>query len=226
MRDTFDFWHITYKVKIYTHKKHDIPTGGYGNWRDYLTLPNILRVFNPHLVGYSTGDGTTVDKGAGFNVGEAGALSHQMPYQARVLVERIKRDRKVDFQLDWKVWECGYRTVRNKITPRIFFCLSWCLWWSVTMTFAPRCATGRIPLKLWPLTTGVYAKPSTIWGTTCREPSSTSSPCLVSKYIIFLKVIFYKKMYWICRCAIAHKNRLPVVLLRYARNILLLHIRT
>jgi hypothetical protein len=66
-------------------------------------LPNILRLFNPHIVGYSTGDSTTVDKESGFNVGEAGALSYQMPYQARVLVERIKRDRRVDFQRDWKV---------------------------------------------------------------------------------------------------------------------------
>lgn len=78
-------------------------TGGIGTWQDYLTVPNILKLYNPHIIGYSTGDTTTVDKGSAFNVGEAGALSHQMPYQARVLVERLKKDRRVDFQRDWKV---------------------------------------------------------------------------------------------------------------------------
>jgi hypothetical protein len=104
-----------------------LSTGGYGDWREYLTLPNILRVFNPHIVGYSTGTGTTVDSGAGFNVAEAGALSHQMPYQARVLVERIKRDRRVHFQRDWKV-RSGDRTHKsNQTRVFVFISLSWCL---------------------------------------------------------------------------------------------------
>lgn len=31
--------------------------GGQDTWRKYLTLPNILKVFNPNLYGFSLSDG-------------------------------------------------------------------------------------------------------------------------------------------------------------------------
>lgn len=36
--------------------------GGQGSWHKYLTLPNILKVFNPNLYGYSLSDGYSVQK--------------------------------------------------------------------------------------------------------------------------------------------------------------------
>lgn len=36
--------------------------GGQGNWRTYLTLPNILKLFNSDLYGYSMADGISTDE--------------------------------------------------------------------------------------------------------------------------------------------------------------------
>ncbi len=83
--------------------------GGDGNWRHYLTLPNILKVFNPRLRGFSNGvrklglGGTSrrqprnsyrVD----YNFAETGADSDDIIGQARRLVKRMKADKHVDFK--------------------------------------------------------------------------------------------------------------------------------
>lgn len=36
--------------------------GGQSTWRQYLTLPNILKEFNPNLYGYSLKDGLSTDR--------------------------------------------------------------------------------------------------------------------------------------------------------------------
>lgn len=36
--------------------------GGRDYWGKYLTLPNILKLYNPNLYGYSVGDGLTVER--------------------------------------------------------------------------------------------------------------------------------------------------------------------
>uniref|UniRef100_A0A182TBB0 SGNH hydrolase-type esterase domain-containing protein n=1 Tax=Anopheles maculatus TaxID=74869 RepID=A0A182TBB0_9DIPT len=36
--------------------------GGQGTWRQYLTLPNILKVFNPNLNGYVVADSLSIDR--------------------------------------------------------------------------------------------------------------------------------------------------------------------
>ncbi|CAB3361943.1 Hypothetical predicted protein [Cloeon dipterum] len=77
--------------------------GGDGSWRSVLTLPNILRQFNPELVGFSTGDGPAHAYSAGFNVAEGGATSDDLAFMAKVLVKRIKSHPKVNFQEDWKL---------------------------------------------------------------------------------------------------------------------------
>ncbi|XP_018318543.1 phospholipase B1, membrane-associated-like [Agrilus planipennis] len=78
-------------------------SGGQGSWRNFLTLPNILKVFNPKLHGYALGDYFTIDKESRFNVAEGAAISDNMPYMAKVLVNRIKMDPKVDLKNDWKM---------------------------------------------------------------------------------------------------------------------------
>ncbi|XP_066589738.1 phospholipase B1, membrane-associated-like [Prorops nasuta] len=77
--------------------------GGEGNWRKYLTIPNILKEFNPKLFGYAYGDAAPHHKAAQFNVAETGAMSSDTPYMAKVLVERMKNDPRVDMERHWKM---------------------------------------------------------------------------------------------------------------------------
>jgi hypothetical protein len=66
--------------------------GGQGNWRSHLTLPNILKEFNPKLFGYSLSDSYNVHQAAQFNVAENIATTSDMPDNARKLMNRIKLD--------------------------------------------------------------------------------------------------------------------------------------
>lgn len=51
--------------------------GGQQTWRNFLTMPNILKEFNPNLYGYSVSyQGTAYDKSARFNVAETGVRSN------------------------------------------------------------------------------------------------------------------------------------------------------
>ncbi|KAL1373949.1 hypothetical protein pipiens_018357, partial [Culex pipiens pipiens] len=66
--------------------------GGQGTWRTHLTLPNILKEFNPKLFGYSLFDSYNVHHSAQFNVAENIATTTDMPYNAAKLVARMKLD--------------------------------------------------------------------------------------------------------------------------------------
>lgn len=66
--------------------------GGQGNWRTHLTLPNIIKEFNPKLFGYSLTDSFNVHQTAQFNVAENIATTSDMPYNARKLMDRMKSD--------------------------------------------------------------------------------------------------------------------------------------
>ncbi|XP_040169796.1 phospholipase B1, membrane-associated-like [Anopheles arabiensis] len=77
--------------------------GGQWNWRNVTTLPNILKVFNPKLVGYSLGDAYPFHRDSQFNMAEIGAVSYDIPYMARAMVQRIRRDPRVDWKRDWKL---------------------------------------------------------------------------------------------------------------------------
>ncbi|XP_034108907.1 phospholipase B1, membrane-associated [Drosophila albomicans] len=77
--------------------------GGQYNWRKYLTLPNILKEFNPDLYGYSLKDGLSTERSSRFNVAELAAMSRDMPYMAKVLVKRLQRDPHVNMTHDWKL---------------------------------------------------------------------------------------------------------------------------
>ncbi|OXB65779.1 hypothetical protein ASZ78_008846 [Callipepla squamata] len=74
--------------------------GGDGTLETQTTLPNILKKFSPNLFGFSTGNST---EGAGFNVAKGGATSHNMPAQARELVELMRSSSKINFKEDWKL---------------------------------------------------------------------------------------------------------------------------
>ncbi|XP_046392278.1 phospholipase B1, membrane-associated-like [Ischnura elegans] len=77
--------------------------GGQGDWRSYLTLPNILKEFNPRLTGYSLGKAYSYSKMARLNVAVAGAIDDDILYQAQVLVKRMRNDPAVDMKNHWKV---------------------------------------------------------------------------------------------------------------------------
>ncbi|XP_022919288.1 phospholipase B1, membrane-associated-like [Onthophagus taurus] len=76
--------------------------GGQENWRKILTLPNILKLYNPNLFGYSLGPSLSIDRASQFNPAENGAVSDNLPYMAKVLIKRIKKDPRTDLQNHWK----------------------------------------------------------------------------------------------------------------------------
>lgn len=77
--------------------------GGEGNWRNYLTVPNILKVFNPNLTGYSTGTGEFISKKAGLNIAFPVAATIDSFHQAKILINRMKSDPNIDIQKHWKM---------------------------------------------------------------------------------------------------------------------------
>lgn len=78
-------------------------TGGQGDWRKFLTIPNILKEYNPNLYGYSSQDCLSIDRSSMFNVAEFGAMSRDVPHMSSVLIQRIKSDPKVNFKNHWKL---------------------------------------------------------------------------------------------------------------------------
>lgn len=78
-------------------------TGGQGTWRDFLTLPNILKEFNPNLTGYSTGTGEFLSAHSQLNVAFPVAADADALRQAKILVKRIRMNKNIDFFRDWKM---------------------------------------------------------------------------------------------------------------------------
>ncbi|XP_034777156.2 phospholipase B1, membrane-associated [Acipenser ruthenus] len=74
--------------------------GGNNNLDTVTTLPNILKHFNPSLIGFSTGTGKI---NSGFNMAVSGAKAVDIPEQANRLVQALRDSQKVDFQNDWKL---------------------------------------------------------------------------------------------------------------------------
>ncbi|XP_014487715.1 PREDICTED: phospholipase B1, membrane-associated-like [Dinoponera quadriceps] len=70
--------------------------GGQANWRRFLALPNILNVFNSRLTGYATRTGKFISTAARLNVAFPVAAVGDALQQARILLQRIKSDTKID----------------------------------------------------------------------------------------------------------------------------------
>lgn len=78
--------------------------GGKDNWRKFITLPNLLKEFNPKLYGFSTAASSLgFQKASKFNVAEPGAISGNTIRQAKNLVKRMRSDPRVDLKNHWKV---------------------------------------------------------------------------------------------------------------------------
>uniref|UniRef100_A0A2K5EG90 Phospholipase B1, membrane-associated n=1 Tax=Aotus nancymaae TaxID=37293 RepID=A0A2K5EG90_AOTNA len=100
---------LTTAVGAQPNNSSDLPTswrglswsiGGDGDLETHTTLPNILKKFNPYLLGFSTG---TWEGTAGLNVAAEGARARDMPAQARDLVERMKNSPDISLEKDWKL---------------------------------------------------------------------------------------------------------------------------
>ncbi|KAL7047265.1 hypothetical protein ACKWTF_002853 [Chironomus riparius] len=78
--------------------------GGKDNWRRYITLPNLIKVYNPNVYGYSEFPFSMgYQRESKFNVAEPGALTSDISLQAMNLVKRMKSDIKVDIRSHWKI---------------------------------------------------------------------------------------------------------------------------
>ncbi|XP_061399053.1 phospholipase B1, membrane-associated-like [Musca vetustissima] len=77
--------------------------GGMQDWTTLLTLPNILKVFNPNLYGFATENVLSRDLAAHLNVAEPNALSRDLVQQVQILIQRMQQDPRVDMPRHWKL---------------------------------------------------------------------------------------------------------------------------
>ncbi|KAG5881983.1 hypothetical protein JTB14_036566 [Gonioctena quinquepunctata] len=77
--------------------------GGQETWREILTLPNILKEFNPNLKGYSTGTGEFLSSNSKLNVAFPVAADADAYRQAKILVKKMKSNPDIDMKRDWKM---------------------------------------------------------------------------------------------------------------------------
>ncbi|CAF3768328.1 unnamed protein product [Rotaria sp. Silwood1] len=82
--------------------------GGDRSYDKVLTLPNILRLYNPQLKGFSTKTSISFLNGQnakhnGLNVAKSGARSYHMVDQADLLLNRLKEEKLCDWNNDWKL---------------------------------------------------------------------------------------------------------------------------
>ncbi|CAF0892438.1 unnamed protein product [Adineta ricciae] len=82
--------------------------GGDDTYKKVLSVPNILRLYNPNLKGFSTKTSVSFLNGQnaknnGLNVAKSGARSYHMVEQADLLLTRLKNEKLCDWNNDWKL---------------------------------------------------------------------------------------------------------------------------
>ena len=100
--------------------------GGLQSWRQFLTVPNIIKEFNPNLYGFSiAGQAYSYERVSRFNVAEVGvrnkkkfyllkailnlfnfaskATASDTVHQARNIIKRMRNDPKVNMKKHWKL---------------------------------------------------------------------------------------------------------------------------
>ncbi|XP_078619810.1 phospholipase B1, membrane-associated-like [Branchiostoma floridae x Branchiostoma japonicum] len=103
--------------------------GGEKTMDSYTTLPNILKKFNPEIIGFATGSGGPDSSNAHLDQAVAGAVSEDMVGQARKLIDLIKACEDIDFEHDWKVVTmliggndlCDYCEDKEKRSPLKYY---------------------------------------------------------------------------------------------------------
>ncbi|XP_033110898.1 phospholipase B1, membrane-associated-like [Anneissia japonica] len=79
------------------YRELSFSAGGQGSLESMVTLPNILKKYNPSLKGFST------TGSIGFNVAESGATTDELTCQVGELIDMMKADSSIDYENDWKV---------------------------------------------------------------------------------------------------------------------------
>lgn len=77
--------------------------GGDEDASSVTTLPNLLRKYNPNVVGFSVKSGKADSANARLNVAVSGAIAQDTTDEAKELIAKIKAMSGVDFYNDWKV---------------------------------------------------------------------------------------------------------------------------
>uniref|UniRef100_A0A803KAE1 Phospholipase B1, membrane-associated n=1 Tax=Xenopus tropicalis TaxID=8364 RepID=A0A803KAE1_XENTR len=77
--------------------------GGDQSLGNVTTLANILRQYNPNLIGFSTGRGSHHLANANLNRAVPGAKADDMLDQSKLLVQRMKLNSKINMAEDWKL---------------------------------------------------------------------------------------------------------------------------
>ncbi|TNM95074.1 hypothetical protein fugu_017833 [Takifugu bimaculatus] len=81
--------------------------GGYGSFQDVITLANIIKLFNPKLLGAAPGK--TVHgmqahiSETGFNLAVTGHNTFNLPGQTRHLIDTLRGYEGLNFEKDWKL---------------------------------------------------------------------------------------------------------------------------
>ncbi|XP_071226560.1 phospholipase B1, membrane-associated [Salvelinus alpinus] len=81
--------------------------GGHGSYQDVITLANIVRLFNPNVLGAApakTVHGTSAPLSeTGFNLAVTGHNTFNLPGQTRHLIDTLRNYKGLNFDEDWKL---------------------------------------------------------------------------------------------------------------------------
>jgi len=109
------------------YRGHAFSVGGKTDYNDFLTVANIIRLYNPNVKGFAIGEGGPDSANAKLNVAVSGARSYDLPAQVDALEARMK-SLGVDMAHDWKLLSifiggndlCDYCDDTNKHSPANF----------------------------------------------------------------------------------------------------------
>ncbi|XP_041121982.1 phospholipase B1, membrane-associated [Polyodon spathula] len=81
--------------------------GGYGTYEDVITLANIIKVFNPDVIGpapmMTLNSKPALLNETGFNLAVTGANTYEFPAQTRHLIDTFKNFSGMNYREDWKL---------------------------------------------------------------------------------------------------------------------------
>eukprot|EP01126_Amoeba_proteus_P017532 TRINITY_DN1849_c0_g1_i2.p1 TRINITY_DN1849_c0_g1~~TRINITY_DN1849_c0_g1_i2.p1 ORF type:complete len:268 (+),score=35.15 TRINITY_DN1849_c0_g1_i2:133-936(+) len=106
------------------YRGYSFPIGGQEPFSEFVTLPNILRLYNPNLIGFSVGNGKENSANSKLNVAVTGARSYDLLEQVNQLESKIS-SMGINLQTTWKLITifiggndlCDYCTDTTKFSP-------------------------------------------------------------------------------------------------------------
>jgi phospholipase B1 len=100
--------------------------GGDSTVASVMTVPNILKKYNPSVTGFSVLTGTQTSSNSNLNRAITAALADSLPAQANDLISKMKANTKINLKNDWKIVNlmigsndlCGYCNNPTKYSPQ------------------------------------------------------------------------------------------------------------